>query len=106
MGMGLWENPFPETVGLSGVSLQLVTGSGVDIYFAESQLPDPMLTETTSNGVCGIIEASEGTVEFSTSGAQNCERPYSAWPGAAANQFRFPSRVGFLTSLAVWCDAP
>ncbi len=105
VGMGIWQNPFPELTGLPAVSLELIEGTGVSYYFTESNVPDRTLTETTSSGVGGFIEASEGTLEVGLSGAQNCERPYSAWPGAAANQFRFPSRVGFLTVPAVWCDA-
>ncbi len=106
LGLGAWQNPFPELVGIPGVSLELIEGTGVPYYFNESDVPDNTLTETTVSGVGGFVEASEGTLEVGLSGAQNCERPYNAWPGATANQFRFPSRAGFLTAAALWCDAP
>lgn len=87
------------------MSLELIAGTGVSYYFNESDLPDKMSTETTDSGLGGFIEASEGTLEVGLSGTQNCERPYNAWPGAEPNQFRFPSRAGFLSAVAIWCDA-
>ncbi len=105
LGLGAWNNPFPDQVGIPGVSLELIEGTGVSYYFNESDVPDKTLTETTDSGLGGFIEASEGTLEVGVTfaGANLCERPYNAWPGAEANQFRFPSRAGFLTAVAIWC---
>lgn len=87
------------------MSFELVEGTGRSYYLNEANLPTTTLTETVDNGSGGFIEATEGTLEVRLTGTQNCERPYSAWPGAEANQFRFPSRGGFLTVPVVWCDA-
>jgi hypothetical protein len=105
IGLVVYENPFPELVGIPGVSFELIEGTGRLYYLNDSNLPTTMLTETVDNGSGGFVEASEGTLEIGLSGVQNCERPYSAWPGSEANQFRVPSRVGFLTLPAIWCDA-
>jgi hypothetical protein len=105
IGMVVDENPFPDAVGIPGVSFELIEGTGRSYYLDEANLPDAMLTETVDGGSGGFVEASEGTLEVGLSGAQNCERPYNAWPGAEPNQFRFPSRAGFLTVPVVWCDA-
>ena len=105
IGLVVYENPFPELVGIPGVSFELIEGTGRSYYLNDSNLPTTMLTETVDNGSGGFVEASEGTLEIGLSGVQNCERPYSAWPGSEANQFRVPSRVGFLTLPAIWCDA-
>lgn len=105
VGMVVYENPFPEAVGIPGVSFELIEGTGQPFYLDESGLPTTMLTETQDSGSGGFIEASEGTLEIGLTGAQNCERPFNAWPGSEPDQFRVPSRTGFLTVPAVWCDA-
>ncbi len=102
----VYENPFPDAIGVPGVSFGLVEGTGEPYYLNEANIPTTTLSETADNGSGGFIEASEGVLELSLSSVQNCERPYNAWPGAAPNQFRFPSRAGFLTVPVVWCDAP
>lgn len=104
IGMVVYQNPFPETTGIPGVSFELIEGTGVPYYLNASNLPDATLTETVENGSGGFVEASEGTVEIGLSGTQNCERPYNAWPGSEPNQFRLPSRAGFLTVPVAWCD--
>ena len=105
IGMAVYENPFSEAVGIPGVSFELIEGTGQPFYLDESGIPTTMLTETQDNGGGGFVEVSEGTVEIGMTGAQNCERPFNAWPGSEPDQFRVPSRVGFLTVPAVWCDA-
>jgi len=106
IGMVVYEDPFPDAVGIPGVSFELIEGTGRSYYLSEANLPTEMLTETVDNGSGGFVEASEGTLEVGLSGTQNCEqRPYNAWPGAEPNQFRFPSRAGFLTVPVVWCGA-
>ncbi len=105
IGILVAQNPFPGEEGIPSVSFELIGATGESYYLNESNIPTTTLTETVDNGTGGFFEASEGTLEVGLSGAQNCERPYSAWPGAEPNQFRFPSRGGFLTVPAVWCDA-
>ena len=105
IGVIVYQNPFPELVGIPGVSFELIEGTGRSYYLNESNIPTAMLTETVDNGTGGFFEASEGIVEVGLSGTQNCERPYGAWPGAEPNQFRLPSRAGFLAVASVWCDA-
>lgn len=80
-------------------------GFGTVSYNDEDGFPTYDLMATSSFGAGGFVEASEGTVEVGLFGTQNCERPYNAWPGSAPNQFRMPSRTGFLTAAAIWCDA-
>lgn len=105
IGMVVYQNPFPDTTtGIPGVTFGLIEGTGVPYYLNASNVPDPTLTETGDNGSGGFVEASEGTLEIGLSGTQNCERPYNAWPGSEPNQFRVPSRAGFLTVPVVWCD--
>lgn len=105
IGIAAFENPYPGAVGVPGVSFELIEGTGESYYLNESNIPSSMLTETLANGTGGFIEASEGTLEIGVTGVQNCERPYNAWPGAEPNQFRMPSRAGFLTVAALWCDS-
>ena len=105
IGIAAFENPYAGAVGIAGVSFELIEGTGQSYYLNATNIPDSMLTETMDNGTGGFIEASEGTLEVGVTGAQSCERPYNAWPGTEPNQFRMPSRAGFLTVAAIWCDA-
>lgn len=94
-----------DTVGVAGVTYELVEGTGGDVFYVdENGIPTATQTSTaTPPGWGGFTEAvPEGAVVRYDGAPDGCT-PSLGWPGAAANTVEMPVRAGFQTQAQIFC---
>lgn len=87
---------------LAGVTFELDDATGVAFYYDEQGRWSPDLTATTSLGLGGFAEITEGTVQLNLGGAARQCSPGIAWPGNE-NSIRFPIRKSYITIATAEC---
>lgn len=103
--------PWPWTGGvialgssMTGVTYDLIDGTGKQWYKEEDWNVSLGLTATTSVGQGGFAEVSPGEYQVELGGtAINCT-PLIAWPGNEENRVRVPVKVGHLSFASMSCD--
>jgi len=104
-GVGtIWVTVFPY---VEGYTLDLVDATGTRFYMERTEEhpfhPNFELEATSSLGRGGFFEVVSGEFQIELGGTVGDCFPDRAWPGDAANRFRFPVREGFVTFVRILC---